>query len=105
MKDSSSTQILCLFSKRLLPPKREKIRFMHRQEPMNEQDSGWQFYSGFEPEVIGPEDLVLCPLDRVCELDPSVKALLGAPVGAAWERLPETEVWERVEDLQVESGD
>lgn len=93
-------KLLAICSKLVIGPNRQKIRFMHRDKPMNDNDSGWQFYSGQEGEIIEPNEIVLCPLERICEMDPSIKSLLNSPEGSAWERIPEKEIWEEVKDFQ-----
>lgn len=97
--DNLSVKLLAICSKLVTGPNRQKIRFMYRERPLNAEDSGWHFFSGFEGEIIEPDDVILCPLEKICQMDPSIMPLLKAPEGSAWERLPETEKWEEVKDF------
>lgn len=64
------------------------VRFMYREEPLFNGDSGWRFLSGLESDAYmenaknqGAHDLNL-----IVNIDPTVQPLLQAPIGAAYEK-------------------
>ena len=60
---------LVMATKMCVGPERLKVRFILREEPNNPTDSGWVFFSGFEPEGY--------------KLAPSDKSSSGLPQGRA----------------------
>lgn len=76
------------------------VRFMYRQQPDNEIDSGWRFLSGFEDDVYmndaanhGAYDV-----NTIANYDPSIISFLDSPAGTAFERTPESERFVAVRD-------
>ena len=88
----------------LFGPEREAVRFITRTEPRNQYDTGWTFFSGFEQDgyIEDPDNYSIAPLASFLELDPSLKPLVDSPVGSTWEKTPDSEEWEPVDDFQVE---
>ena len=67
---------------------RIKVRFMYREEPDNEQDSGWRFFSGFESDeyVNNPDNIGLYDVNTIANIDPDIIPLLNSPIGSMFER-------------------
>jgi len=67
------------------------VRFMYREEPDHETDSGWRFLSGYESDeyLDDPENLGIYDVNTVANYDPSIIPCLNAPIGSAFEKLPE----------------
>lgn len=64
------------------------VRFMYREHPVNQADSGWRFLSGLESDAYmenannqGAHDVNL-----IANIDPSVIPHLKAEIGAAFEK-------------------
>ncbi len=64
------------------------IGYLYREEPDNENDSGWRVFSGDETQeyVDDPTNLAMFNASTIVELDPSVIHLLATPAPAAYER-------------------
>ena len=69
------------------------VRFMYREAPDNEFDSGWRFMSGFEDDAYmdDPDNLAIYDVNTIANYDPSIVPLLEAPEGSAFEKTPESE--------------
>lgn len=65
-----------------------KVRFMYREAPDNESDSGWRFFSGSETDeyVNNPDNIGLYDVSTIADIDPDVIPLLNNPFGCAFER-------------------
>ena len=77
----------CLAPKRLVD-NRLKVRFMYREEPDNEDDSGWRFFSGDEDDeyVNDPENIGLYDVNTILALDKDIGVYLSSPAGSVFER-------------------
>lgn len=65
-----------------------RVGYMERGAPVRPEDSGWQFLAGDETRAylddrshVGVHDL-----NTICNYDPDIVPLLGAPPGSAFER-------------------
>ena len=69
------------------------VRFMYREAPDNEFDSGWRFMSGFEDDsyMDDPDKLAIYDINTIANYDPSIVPLLEAPEGSAFEKTSESE--------------
>ena len=87
----------------LFGEKRLPVMFITRLEPKNEFDSGWTFFSGFEPEGYDGDhnNFSFAPLSSFLELDPSLIPLVESPPGTTWERHSESSEWVLVTDYEV----
>lgn len=67
---------------------RLKVRFMYREAPDNDQDSGWRFFSGFESDayVNNPDNIGLYDVNTIAGIDPDIIPHLTSPAGYAFER-------------------
>jgi hypothetical protein len=66
----------------------KRVGYMYREEPGNEVDSGWRFFSGSESQdfVDDPENLAFYDVNTIANYDPEIVAMLDSAVGAAFER-------------------
>lgn len=69
------------------------VRFMYCEIPDHPADSGWRFLSGFEDEayINNPDNIVVCGISEIAEIDPAVLPLLDYQAGSAFERLASKE--------------
>jgi hypothetical protein len=65
-----------------------RVRFMYREQPDNEMDSGWRFMAGYESnEYMGnPANHGVYDVNTIANYDPDIVPLLDAPCGSAFER-------------------
>jgi hypothetical protein len=65
-----------------------RVGWMHREEPVDQGDSGWRFFSGLESEAyLGvAEHVDGYDVNTVANYDPDIIPFLDAPVGSAFER-------------------
>jgi hypothetical protein len=66
----------------------KRVGFMYREEPSDEIDSGWRFFSGEETQdyVDEPANMAIYDINTVANYDPSIIPFLDAPVGSAFGR-------------------
>jgi hypothetical protein len=66
----------------------QRVRFMYREEPDNELDSGWRFMAGSESDeyMSDPKNHAIYDVNTIANYDPDIVPFLGAPVGSAFER-------------------
>ena len=64
------------------------VGYMYRQKPDNEHDSGWRFFSGAESQEFADNaaNFEIYDVNTIANYDPSIVALLWAPVGSAYGR-------------------
>ncbi|UYB52165.1 DUF2185 domain-containing protein [Xanthomonas sp. AM6] len=76
------------------------VRFMYREAPNNEMDSGWRFMSGFEDGAYmdDPDNHGIYDVNTIANYDPSIVPFLEAPEGSAFEKTPESERFLAVTD-------
>lgn len=77
-----------------------KVRFMYREAPDNEYDSGWRFFTGFETDeyVNNPDNIGLYDITTIIQIDKDIVPYLNSPEGSAFER-------ENANDPFIESAD
>ena len=78
--------------------KGKRVRFMYREAPDNEIDSGWRFLSGSESDeyMNDASKHGVYDVNTIANYDPDIVPFLNAPVGAAYER-PEGDVFVKVD--------
>lgn len=83
------------------------VRFMYRQEPDNEIDSGWRFLAGEEDDdyVDDASNHQIWSLDSLAEKHPSIEPYLDAPPGSVFEREDADEDFEPVDDWEPPQED
>ncbi|WP_432694929.1 immunity protein Imm33 domain-containing protein [Marinobacterium sp. YM272] len=80
------------------------VRFMYKTVPEHLNDTGWRMFTGYETEEFLENEqvnLVPMPVEKMVEMDASLKELVSYNAGTVWERTPEAEGWERVHDFQI----
>ncbi|UFH60291.1 DUF2185 domain-containing protein [Sulfurovum mangrovi] len=77
------------------------VRFMYREYPDNEYDSGWRFMSGYEDDAYmdNPDNHAIYDVNTIANFDLSIIPFLNAQVGLAFEKVPGAEEFELVEDF------
>ena len=78
---------------KLLVEGRRKVRYMYRECPDNEQDSGWRFFTGDETDdyVNDPDNIGLYDVNTITAIDPDIVPFLNRPAGSAFERADATQ--------------
>ena len=77
----------CLVTKRALSE--EHIGYMYREEPNPDHpDSGWRFFIGNEEDeyISNPENITVCGLNTICNLNPEIIAFINAESGRRFGR-------------------
>ncbi len=76
------------------------VRYMYREEPDNDVDSGWRFVSGFESEeyMDDPDNHGIYDVNTIANYDPGIIPFLDAAEGSAFERTASSERFLPVED-------
>lgn len=77
---------------KMLVEGKRKVRFMYRQAPDNDQDSGWRFFCGDEDDeyVNNPDNIAIYDINTILGIDKSITPYLQAAEGTAFEREDET---------------
>jgi len=72
----------------MITVKGEPVRFMYREEPSNEIDSGWRFTAGMEDSeyMEDPDNSDIYGVNTIANYDKDIIPFLNAPYGTAWER-------------------
>ena len=65
------------------------VQFMYRQEPSNESDSGWEFFSGTETQeyVDDASNSAFYNVNTIANCDPAIVPYLDYPIGTELERV------------------
>lgn len=76
------------------------VGFMYREEPDNEQDSGWRFMCGLEDQdyMDDPDNLGIYDVNTIANYDPTIIPLLDEPAGSVFERTPGAANFRPVDD-------
>jgi len=82
--------------------KNSVIRFMYREKPDRNEDSGWRMFTGLEDDDYSndPENLKLVNVGYLLSKDPTLLTPLKKGYGAVFER---EEKWEKIEDWTPEA--
>ncbi len=66
----------------------ENIGYMYREEPSNEVDTGWRFFSGNEDEkyTSNPDNFNIFELNTICNYDESIIPYLNSEIGTSFEK-------------------
>jgi len=89
---------------RLVFDEKLPVRFMYKTVPEHLNDTGWRLFTGYETEEFLADEVVNTtpvPMEKICQLDPSLTELLTYNAGTVWERAPDSEGWERVYDFRI----
>ncbi|WP_109486383.1 DUF2185 domain-containing protein [Occallatibacter savannae] len=65
-----------------------RVGYMYREKSQDPSDSGWNFFSGDEPQdyVDDPRNLGMYNVNTIANYDPDIVPLLDKPFGTAWAR-------------------
>lgn len=77
------------------------VRFMYREAPENEDDSGWRFCSAIDEDeayMEDPNNIGLFDVNTIANYDRSILPYLLSPVGSAFEKPPGEDDFIPVED-------
>jgi len=93
-----------VMASKMVTEQKQKVRFLYRQLPANEQDSGWRIFSGSEEQdyVDNPDNIGIYNPSTILKIDPSISELLLNPVGSAFERETEMAKWQEVNDFEFD---
>lgn len=82
------------------------VRFMYREAPDNDIDSGWRFMSGFEDDAYMDDTTShgVYDVNTIANYDPSIIPFLEAPEGSAFEKTPESERFLPVADWEPDES-
>jgi len=67
---------------------RQPVRYMYREVPDNDLDSGWRVFAGTEDQAYADVagNFAMYNASTILEIDPSIGAYLESPSGTAFER-------------------
>lgn len=73
---------------KIVAEKKEKVQFMYREEPDNNEDSGWRFFAGSEGQeyVDNSENINIYDINTILKIDPDIEKYLDFAVGSVFER-------------------
>ncbi len=76
-----------------------KVGYMYREEPDDESDSGWRFFSGTETQdyVDNPENTMYYDVNTIANYDRTIIPYLDSPFGSELERIQNTEEFELID--------
>ena len=76
------------------------VRFMYREAPDYNSDSGWRFMSGTEDDAYmeNAANHSLMDVNTIANFDPSIVPFLDAPVGSVFEKVPGAADFEEVKN-------
>jgi hypothetical protein len=79
-----------------------KVRFMYRQEPDNDIDSGWRFMAGSESDeyMDDSKNHGAYDVNTIANYDPDIIPFLDSPIGSAFEREDADEDFVEVDDFE-----
>lgn len=83
---------LCMVSKQISVDG-YAVGYMYREEPEEEADSGWRFFSGDESDdyIDNGRNFQLVDVNKIANLDPSIIAHLDAAPGSVFDRIDGTD--------------
>lgn len=93
-----------VMASKMITEQKKKVRFMYREKPTRDEDSGWRIFSGFEDQdyTDNPNNTGIYNPTTILKIDPSIANLLLNPVGSVFERENENSNWYEVDDFEFE---
>jgi hypothetical protein len=93
-----------VMASKMVTDKKKKVRFMYREKPTRDDDSGWRIFSGNEDQEYAdnPDNTGIYNPTTILKIDPSIADLLLTPVGSVFERENENSDWYEVDDFEFE---
>lgn len=79
-----------------------KVGFMYREDPVDDEDSGWRFLSGTEDQdyADNPENSKIFGVNAIANHDPAIIPFLKLPVGTELGRVEGTEEFVNLEEAE-----
>jgi hypothetical protein len=79
------------------------VRFMYRERPDNDLDSGWRFFAGGETDeyIDNPANSGVYDVNTIANYDPDIIPHLEAPEGSAFERDDADQQFVEVFDFKI----
>jgi hypothetical protein len=79
------------------------VRFMYRERPDNDLDSGWRFFAGGETDeyIDNPANSGVYDVNTIANYDPDIIPHLEAPEGSAFERDDADQSFVEVFDFKI----
>ncbi|MEZ5199266.1 MAG: DUF2185 domain-containing protein [Bacteroidales bacterium] len=76
----------------------EKVGFMYREEPADEDDSGWRFLSGTEDQdyIDDPANSMIFEVNTIANYDAAIIPYLKLAAGTELEREPNSDSFTRI---------
>ncbi len=73
-----------------------RVTYMYREEPDNDVDSGWRFFSGDESQnyMDDSKNTGLYAVNTICNYDPSIIPFLDSPFGSSFGRSEGSETFQ-----------
>lgn len=73
---------------KMLVDNTRRVRYMYREEPSGEQDSGWRFFCGDEPQeyVENSDNIAIYNVKTILAIDPSIEMYLNSKINTVLER-------------------
>lgn len=83
----------------------EKVGYMYREAPDDEQDSGWRFFAGDETQAYSDDDanVGIYGVNTVANYDPAIIPYLETAAPCAFEKVAGTARYRAVERPEPES--
>jgi len=93
-----------VFATKMLVDGKRKVRFMYREEPTDDNDSGWRFFCGDEDQeyVDNPVNTGIYDIHTILDMDKSISPYLQAAAGAAFEREDENDIFRMSADFDFD---
>jgi hypothetical protein len=97
-------RIGAVMASKMVTEKKKKVKFMYREKPTRDEDSGWRIFSGFEDQeyVDNPNNTGIYNPTTILKIDSSIANLLLKPLGSVFEREDENSNWYEVNDFEFE---
>ncbi|HVU98692.1 MAG TPA: DUF2185 domain-containing protein [Puia sp.] len=75
-----------------------KVKWMYRDTPKNDVDSGWQFFSGTETQeyLDNLDNSSIYAVNTIANYDPAIIPYLNLPIGTELERVDGTNLFKIV---------
>lgn len=75
----------------------KKIGYMYREQPDNDVDSGWRFFSGEETQEYAddPKNMEIYAVNTIANYDPAIIPYLDSVPGSAFGRVSGTDKFQK----------
>ena len=77
-----------------------KVGYMYREAPIRPEDTGWRFFSGDETQAYLDDtaNSDVYAVNTIANYDPDIVPYVNTPAPCAFEKIPGTSSYRRVED-------